>query len=74
MLEKCFFFKRSEFCQKLIGNVISKNVYSAGKTSGVLRDGAVGANGGYVLAHCRGGGLEKQKGGSEIHTGGDGEV
>ena len=29
-----------------------KNVYSAGKTNGVLRDGASGANRGYVLAHC----------------------
>ena len=29
-----------------------KNAYSAGKTSGVLRDGAKGANRGYVLAHC----------------------
>ena len=34
-----------------------KNVYSASKTSGVLRGGASGANGGYVLvlAHCGGG-------------------
>ena len=28
-----------------------KNAYSAGKTSGALRDGASGANRGYVLAH-----------------------
>ena len=31
-----------------------KNKYGAGKTSGVLRVGASGANRGYVLAHCRG--------------------
>ena len=42
-----FFLNRSEFRQKLIGYVIS-----AGKTSGVLRGGASGANRGYVLAHC----------------------
>ena len=29
-----------------------KNAYSAGKTSGVLRGDASGANRGYVLAHC----------------------
>ena len=29
-----------------------KNAYSAGKTSGVLRSGASGANRCYVLAHC----------------------
>ena len=29
-----------------------KNAYSAGKTSGVLRGGASGANRCYVLAHC----------------------
>ena len=29
-----------------------KNAYSAGKTSGVLRGGALGANKKYVLAHC----------------------
>ena len=29
-----------------------KNSYSAGKTSGVLRVGASGANRCYVLAHC----------------------
>ena len=28
-----------------------KNAYSAGKTSGVLKGGASGANRGYVLAH-----------------------
>ena len=33
-----------------------KNAYSAGKTSGVLRGGALGANRCYVLAHCGGGG------------------
>ena len=33
-----------------------KNAYSAGKTSGVLRGGASGANRCYVLAHCGGGG------------------
>ena len=31
-----------------------KNAYSAGKTSGVFRGGASGANRGYVLAHCGG--------------------
>ena len=30
----------------------SKNAYSAGKTSGVLRGCASGANRCYVLAHC----------------------
>ena len=30
----------------------SKNVCSAGKSSGVLRDGTSGANRCYVLAHC----------------------
>ena len=39
-----------------------KNAYSAGKTSGVLRGGASGANRCYVLAHCGGGG-----GGSQIY-------
>ena len=29
-----------------------KNAYSAGKTSGVLRGGAFGANRGYVMAQC----------------------
>ena len=29
-----------------------KNAYSAGKTTGVLRGGASGANRGYLLAHC----------------------
>ena len=29
-----------------------KNAYSAGKTSGVLRGGALAANRGYVPAHC----------------------
>ena len=29
-----------------------KNAYSAGKTSGVLRGGASGANRCYVLTHC----------------------
>ena len=29
-----------------------KNSYSAGKTSGVLRGGALAANRGYVPAHC----------------------
>ena len=32
-----------------------KKAYSAGKTSGVLRGGASGANRCYVLAHCGGG-------------------
>ena len=48
-----FFLNRSEFRQKLIGYVISElrrqNVYSAGKTSGVLRGDASGANMCYVL-------------------------
>ena len=38
---------RSEFCQKMIGNIISyadKKAFSAGKTSGVLRGGAFRAN------------------------------
>ena len=39
-----FFLNRSEFRQKLIGYVIY-----AGKTSGVLRGGASGANRCYVL-------------------------
>ena len=44
-LEECsFFLNMSEFCKKLIGYVISElchqNVYSAGKTSGVLWDGS----------------------------------
>ena len=39
-----------------------KNAYSAGKTSGVLRGGASGANRCYVLAHCGGGGT----GGSDV--------
>ena len=54
-----FSINRSEFRQKLIGYVISElrrqNVYSAGKTIGVLRGDASGANRGYVLAHCGGG-------------------
>ena len=29
-----------------------KNPYNAGKTTGVLRGGAMGANRGYLLAHC----------------------
>ena len=36
-----------------------KNACSAGKTSGVLRGGASGANRCYVLAHCGGGGQGK---------------
>ena len=32
-----------------------KNAYSAGKTTGVLRGSAFGADRGYVLAHCGGG-------------------
>ena len=36
-----------------------KNAYSAGKTSGVLRGGASGANKCYVLAHCGGRGGAK---------------
>ena len=36
----------------LSGSYTGKNAYSAGKTSGVLRGGASGANRCYVLAHC----------------------
>ena len=36
-----------------------KNAYSAGKTSGVLRGGALGASRGYVLAHSGGGGVSE---------------
>ena len=43
-----------------------KNAYSAGKTTGVLRGDASGANRGYVLAHC-GGGREKRKVEYPIH-------
>ena len=51
-----------------------KNAYSAGKTSGVLRGVASGANRGYVLAHCgRGGSLKDHIGsrgeGGEVKTG-----
>ena len=35
-----------------------KNAYSAGKTSGVLRGGALGADRVYVLAHCGPGGYK----------------
>ena len=53
-----FFLNRSEFRQKLIGYIIrGKNAYSPGKTNGVLRGDASGANRGYVLAHCEGGGI-----------------
>ena len=38
-----------------------KNSYSAGKTGGVLRGGASGANRGYVLAHCAFGPLKNLK-------------
>ena len=37
-------------------------MFSPGKTSEVVRGSALGANKGYMLAHC-GGGIEKQKGG-----------
>ena len=39
----------------LLVGCADKNAYSASKTSGVLRDSALGANTAYVLAHCRGG-------------------
>ena len=53
------YFKRSKFCNKLIGYLIielgwQKNAYSAGKTSGVLRSGALGANRSNLLAQCVG--------------------
>ena len=35
---------------------VGKNVFSVGKTIGVLRGDASGAIRGYVLAHCGGGG------------------
>ena len=39
----------------------NKYAYSADKSSGVLRDGALGAKMGYVLTHCREwGGVYKQ--------------
>ena len=36
-----------------------KNAYSAGKTNGVLRGSASGANRCYVLAHCGEGGAKQ---------------
>ena len=36
----------------LLVSYAGKNAYGAGKTSGVLRGGASGANRCYVLAHC----------------------
>ena len=48
----------------LLVSYARKNAYSAGKTNGVLRGGASGANRGYVLAHCRGwdrNGVKNQK-------------
>ena len=36
-------------------SVSFKKTYSAGKTSGVLRGGALEANRGYVQAYCGGG-------------------
>ena len=39
----------------------AKMTFSAGKTGGVLRGGASGANRYYVLAPCRGGGLKLGK-------------
>ena len=54
-----FLLNRSEFPRNrlvmLSVSNISKNAYSAGKTSGVLKGGVSGANRGYMLAHCRGG-------------------
>ena len=46
-----------------------KNVYGAGKTSGVLMGGASGANRCYVLAHC-GGEVTKKSGRIIIIRGG----
>ena len=62
-LEKCSFFSnRSEFRQKLIGNVISELCWQkclwCRQSSWVLRDDASGANRCYVLAHCGGGILD----------------
>ena len=45
-----------------------KNAYSAGKTSGVLRGGASGANRCYVLAHCGGGVSIRRPKGAKIGT------
>ena len=42
--------------------------YSAGKTSGVLRGGASGANRCYVLAHC-GGGTRGKKENNDVFSG-----
>ena len=36
----------------LLVSYASKNAYSAGKTRGVLKGGASGANRGYELTHC----------------------
>ena len=64
---------RSEFCQILIGlsvSYASKNAYSAGKTNGVLRVGASGANRCYALAHCGGANIfthNTQKGDKHFH-------
>ena len=41
------------------------SVSYAGKTSEVLRGGALGANGGYVLAHCAM--LDRVKVGHKLH-------
>ena len=38
---------------------MENSTYNAGKTSGVLRGGASGANRCYVLAHCGGGWVEQ---------------
>ena len=58
-IEKCFFLTGQNFTRnKLVMLSVSyagKTAYSAGKTCGVLRGGASGANMCYGLAHCGGG-------------------
>ena len=54
---KVFFFKTGQnFTRNWLVmfsvSYASKNAYSAGKTSGLLRGGASGTNRGYVLANC----------------------
>ena len=60
----CFFLTGQNFVRNwlvmLSVSYTGKNAYSAGKTSGVFRVGASGANRCYVLAHCGGGGMRGQ--------------
>ena len=55
-LEKCSFSKQVRISPEIDWlcsvSYAGKNGFSAGKTRGVLRGGATGANRGYVLAHC----------------------